>query len=402
MSRFLFTVPPLTGHLNPALAVAHALEASGHEVAWAVHAREIASKLPPRAQLYTLDVAEAAAPSNTDLASSTSQVRGLESVRVFFEDYALPLAEAMLAPLEAAVRSFKPDVLVVDHQMLGGALVARKLGLRWASLITTTASILKLSPVFDAWVAEQYLGLQQRYLPAQAIVERPDFSPELAIVFSSEALVGDGHARIEAPYRFVGPARDAGRRAVDFPWHWLEDDKQKLLISLGTVSRDRDTRFFEVMMAALAEMPQVQAVMVAPATLASLAPANVLVRDYVPQSEVLTKVDGVICHAGHNTVCESLSQGLPMIVAPIRDDQPVIARQVIDAGAGLFMRQGKVTPPTARRLIEQLLSDTSLREGARRLQQALAQSPGAAGAAALIADLARQPSAHQPALSEVA
>lgn len=397
MSRFLFTVPPLTGHLNPALAVAHALERDGHEVAWAVHAREIAAKLPAHAKLYTLDVSEAATSANTDLAASTPQVRGLESVRVFFEDYALPLAEAMLAPLEAAVRDFKPDVLVVDHQMLGGALVARKLGLRWASLITTTASILKLSPVFDAWVAAQYRGLQQRYLPAQAIVERPDFSPELAIVFSSEALVGETHPRIEAPYHFVGPARDAGRRSVDFPWPWLENGKQKLLISLGTVSRDRDTRFFEVMMAALSEMPQVQAVMVAPASLAAQAPANVLVRDYVPQTELLTKVDGVICHAGHNTVCETLSQGLPMIVAPIRDDQPVIARQVIDAGAGLFMRQGKVTPPTARKLIEQLLSDTSLRDGARRLQQALATASGAVGAAELIAALA-----SQAALSEVA
>lgn len=141
--------------------------------------------------------------------------------------------------------------------------------------------------------------------------------------------------------------------------------------------------------------------MVAPASLAALSPANVLVRDYVPQSELLTKVDGVICHAGHNTVCESLSQGLPLIVAPIRDDQPVIARQVIDAGAGLFMRQGKVTPPTARKLIEQLLSDTSLREGARRLQQALAQAPGASGAAELIAELARKP-VHTSTLSEVA
>lgn len=387
MSRFLFTVPPLTGHLNPALAVAHALEQAGHSVAWAVHAREIGHKLPPAAQVYALD-AEQAAPANTDLAASSPQVRGLESVRVFFEDYALPLAAAMLAPLEAAVRDFAPDVLVVDHQMLGGALVARKLGLRWASLVTTTASILKLSPVFDAWVAEQYRDLQQRYLPPAAVVERPDFSPELVVVFSVEALLGQTQERIEAPYRFVGPARDAGRRAVDFPWSWLQPGRPHLFISLGTVSRDRDTRFYEVMMAALAELPQVQAVMVAPESLAAQAPLNVLVRDYVPQTALLEQVDGVICHAGHNTVCEALSQGLPLIVAPIRDDQPVIARQVIDAGAGLFMRQGKVTPATARRLIEQLLADQSLRAGARRLQQALAAAAGAAGAAEAIAALA--------------
>ncbi|MFC0845134.1 hypothetical protein ACFH04_15630 [Streptomyces noboritoensis] len=35
MSRFLFVVPPLTGHINPAAAVAAELTARGHEVAWA-------------------------------------------------------------------------------------------------------------------------------------------------------------------------------------------------------------------------------------------------------------------------------------------------------------------------------------------------------------------------------
>ncbi|MFX9840639.1 hypothetical protein ABTP51_18855, partial [Acinetobacter baumannii] len=94
---------------------------------------------------------------------------------------------------------------------------------------------------------------------------------------------------------------------VDFPWAWLRPGTAKLLVTLGTVSRDRDTRFFEVIMAALADLPEVQAVMVAPQSLAALAPANVLVRDYVPQLQLLDHVDGVICHAGHNTVCEALT-----------------------------------------------------------------------------------------------
>ena len=55
MARILFTVPPLTGHLNPALAVADALERQGHEIAWAVHAAQIGSKLPQGARVYALD-----------------------------------------------------------------------------------------------------------------------------------------------------------------------------------------------------------------------------------------------------------------------------------------------------------------------------------------------------------
>jgi UDP:flavonoid glycosyltransferase YjiC (YdhE family) len=33
MSRFLFVVPPLTGHVNPARSVADQLRADGHQVA---------------------------------------------------------------------------------------------------------------------------------------------------------------------------------------------------------------------------------------------------------------------------------------------------------------------------------------------------------------------------------
>ncbi len=390
MSRILFSVPPLTGHLNPALAVAEELEQRGHQVAWAVHSKQIRDKLPPRAWVYPLDSEDRDAPDIAD-----PQARGLESVRLFFEDYTLPIATRMLGPMEAIARDFCPDVMVVDHQLPGAALVARKLGVPWTTLVTTTASILKMSPMVDEWVAQQYMSLQCAYLPEALRVERPDFSPHQVVVFSNETLLGNTHPRVEAPYHFVGPTQGNGRRAVDFPWDWLRQDSRKLLISLGTVSRDRDTRFFEVMMAALAEMPEIQAVMVAPESLAELAPPNVLVRAYVPQLELLDRMDGVICHAGHNTVCEALSRGLPLIVAPIRDDQPVIARQVIDAGAGLSMRHGKVTPAMARSTIEKLFSTPALAENAQRLSQTLRTAPGAAGAANLIAAQASSPSVAQ-------
>lgn len=35
MSRFLFVVPPLVGHVNPAVGVAAELAARGHRIAWA-------------------------------------------------------------------------------------------------------------------------------------------------------------------------------------------------------------------------------------------------------------------------------------------------------------------------------------------------------------------------------
>ncbi len=369
-------MPPLTGHINPALAVAAQLQTRGHEIAWAVHGAMAAERLPANATLLSLPV------DTLNLVQSPREVRGLESVRFFYEDFYLPLARGSLFPLEKIVREYAPDLIFCDQQMLAGAFVARKLNIPWITSVTTTASILKMSPQHDAWVAQKLRELEAIY-PLPEAVERPDLSPYGVIVFSSSQLIGDSTGYFPADYHFVGPAYGARASHDNFPWEKLDNSKRKILITLGTVSRDRTTRFYDVMMAVLAGM-DIQVVMIAPEDLAANAPANFIVLPRVPQLQLLPLMDAVICHAGHNTVCEALAQGLPLIVAPIRDDQPVIARQVIDAGAGLFMRFGKVTPAAARTAVEQILHDENLRCNAQRLAQSFAGLGGAERAASIV------------------
>src|SRR6202035_1033101 len=242
--------------------------------------------------------------------------------------------------------------------------------------------------VIDAWIEEQFAGLQRDYgLPVQA---RPDFPSHGVIVFSSEALLGGKYAYYEAPYHFVGPALMHRPMAVEFPWQELHSGASRVLISLGTVSRDRGLRFYEVMMEALDNLiladsrRPLQVVMVAPEELRERAPANFIVRPRVPQIALLAHMDAVLCHAGHNTVCEALSFGLPLIVAPIRDDQPIVARQVIDAGAALHLRYGKVTAASVRTAVEELFHKADYRDNALRLKKSFESLGGARHAANLV------------------
>lgn len=382
MARVLFVVPPFPGHLYPALAVADALSRLGHQTAWATQASALVDEILPAAQIYDLPVRSEAAPDLDKV-----EARGLESVQAFFRDYAIPLAEQTLESLRSAVVAFRPDVLAVDHQILAGALLARALDLPWITLATSSASIYRVHPTLDAWIAEALLPLQQTVLAADRIVDRPDFSPHGVVVFSIEALAGQQRPRFDAVYRFVGATRGEGRPSIEFPWTWLRPDRRKLLVTLGTVNPQMAPRFFEVVMEAVAAMPEVQAVLVAPQAMAAQAPENVLVRARVPQVPLLERVDAVICHAGHNTVCEALAQGLPLIVSPIRHDQPVVAEQVIASGAGIFLRHGKATAAATRSAIARLLADPSYRERAQELGGLLRAAPGAAGAAAFISAL---------------
>jgi UDP:flavonoid glycosyltransferase YjiC (YdhE family) len=54
VARFLFVVPPLTGHTNPTVSVASELEARGHEVAWCGHRQIIEPLLPDGATLLAV------------------------------------------------------------------------------------------------------------------------------------------------------------------------------------------------------------------------------------------------------------------------------------------------------------------------------------------------------------
>jgi MGT family glycosyltransferase len=124
-----------------------------------------------------------------------------------------------------------------------------------------------------------------------------------------------------------------------------------------------------------------QVILVAPPNLVDPPPDHVLVREFVPQLDLLPYLQVVVSHAGHNTVCESLAYGVPLVVAPIRDDQPVIAGQVTNAGAGIRVPFGRVGATALRESITAVLDDPDYRTAARRIQASFATAGGAAAAA---------------------
>jgi UDP:flavonoid glycosyltransferase YjiC (YdhE family) len=92
-------------------------------------------------------------------------------------------------------------------------------------------------------------------------------------------------------------------------------------------------------------------------------------------------MDAVVTHGGHNTVCESLAHGLPLVLAPIRDDQPIVADQVVRAGAGVRVRFGRVRAPELRDAVHDVLEDARYRDAAAVIQRSFEDAGGAVAAA---------------------
>ncbi|MFM9616000.1 glycosyltransferase [Streptomyces niveiscabiei] len=436
MSGFLFVVPPLTGHVNPAVGVAARLAARGHRVAWVCPDRELVRRLagadavvfgcedeggaphhadaedeaPHHADTeagapHRADT-EAGAPHHADtepgsgiarllrtgaaLSHRPPEIRGPEALKFLWERFLLPLAEAMAPGVRRAVEVFRPDVVVADQQAFAGALVAERAGVPWATSATTTAEFvdpLAGLPKVREWI-EARLGALRRSVGDASGTADPRFSPHLVIGFSTPELAGDIRS-----VRWVGPSVTDRPGDEGFPWEWLDPDRATVLVSLGTANTDAGERFLAVCRDVVRERAaRLQAVVVDPGgVLGGESGENVLLVPSVPQIALLAKgVDAVVCHAGHNTVCEALWYGVPLVVAPIRDDQPLVAGQVVAAGAGVRVRFGRVGAQKLGAALDAVLDEPSYRARAARVGAAFRAAGGADAAAVHLEELAER------------
>lgn len=193
-----------------------------------------------------------------------------------------------------------------------------------------------------------------------------------------DAALPGGHVHL------VGPAVAPRGGGGDFPWERIDPDRRLVLVSLGTANADAGGRFLTEAVSALEMLAdRVQGVVVDPGGTLGAVPPGVIVRAHVPQLDLLARADAVVCHAGHNTVCETLWHGLPLVLAPIRDDQPIVAGQVVDAGAGVRVRFRRVDAARLATAIGTVLDDSG---GHRTAAEAVGRSLRAAGGRAAAAD----------------
>jgi MGT family glycosyltransferase len=383
--RILFVVPPFPSHVFPTVAIAAALAARGHAVAWVAYAG-MRRVLPDAARFYPL-----ASPLSEERAQQLLLESGaswLAGMKVLFEDVVFPMAYDMLPGVEAAIDDFAPDALVVDQMALAGAIVARRRGLRWATSATTAAltrDSVAQYPKVEAWLA----GLSERLQRDAGVapVRRPDTSPALVLLYTSRLLAGPD-AAYPAHFRFIGPVLAARREVDDFPWDAL-DDRRRVFVTLGSLWLDRGERFFRIVREALADLP-LQVIVSAPARLMPDPPPNFIVRPWVPAMLLYPRLDAVVTHAG-TTVNEAFAHGLPAVVAPIVHDQSIFADLAVGAGAAVRIAFTRVTAAQMRDAVFAILDDPAYRDAARRIQASFREAGGEQAAAIAIEELCAAP-----------
>jgi zeaxanthin glucosyltransferase len=381
VARFLVVVVPFTARLWPAIAIGDGLAAAGHEVAWCGPERDLRPLVGPDPAIY---------PTGKRSYREFHEV-GLAAVREHWDEFVLPFTRFIQGPVDRAVAEFAPDVVLADQYALAGAIAAHRNGIRWATL---SSGVLELTPPAEPglqdWVASRLAKARQTAgLPADDGVDLR-FSPYLMLATTTQALTG--LTALPEHFALVGATLGPRRNDPAFPWDWWDPARRHVLFTAGTLSDHLVLDFVARMEAALAPMADtVQAVFNTVAQATPDPPPNVLVAPRVPMLEVMARADVVICSGGQSSVNESLLNGVPLVVYPIRLGELAVAEQVTRTGCGVSVSFAHASPADLAAAVTAVLDEPGYRKAAAQLKQEYAAAGGTAAAVARLTALAANP-----------
>ena len=381
------------GHAFPAIGLARALRARGHEVVvetweqWREAVEELGLGFTAAEEYSTFPPPPpgSGGPSAADA------------------------AQALLPFLEQE----RFDVVVSDILTQAPALAAERVGCRRATLIP------HVYPVHDPGMPFFAFGAMPPRTPVGRAVWRAALPVLVGGLKRGREEMNDSRAVLDLPplERFHGGISEqltlvATFPQLEYPRAWppevrvtgpigfelpypdieLPPGGAPLVLVAASTAQDPDCRLVRVALEALADEP-VRVLATTnrqrPAEPLPEAPGNAVVVDWLSYSQALAAADLMICHGGHGTIARALGAGVPALCCPAVGDMAENGARVAWAGAGLMLPWRLMASATLRTAVRRVLSDGTFGVRAGEISAWARANDGAGRGAKLVEDLAR-------------
>jgi MGT family glycosyltransferase len=378
----LFFNIPASGHINPSLPVVQELVKRGETILYYNSTDQRNLIESSGATFVAYPIADDFTPLNQAVGESNMAQNAL---------ILLQIMEKLLPFVLSEIDKHQPKLVIFDSLASWGNLASKIKQVRNMGFITTFVMVPSAMSMMGvgtiaklvgqlAQVFPQYWGIRQRYFRqynAKQMVGLPDALMnfgEQNIVFTSSLFHPVSHA-VPKNFTFVGASILPRPQDSHFPFEQLTG-KPLVYISMGTIN-NRQTEFYKMCFEAFAQHDGQFLLSVGKATdIASLGriPSNFIVKNFVPQLDILQKVDVFITHGGMNSVHEGFYYGVPMVVFPQQPEQSLIAKQVQQHQAGVMLPTASVDG--LRQALATLLGNPVYQRNATRLGDSLRDAGG--------------------------
>jgi UDP:flavonoid glycosyltransferase YjiC (YdhE family) len=148
------------------------------------------------------------------------------------------------------------------------------------------------------------------------------------------------------------------------------DNRPTVVISLG--SSGPQTKIHEIV-AALEDLDLNLLISTSGQNLKLKNPERAFVSHFLPLDQVLKQANALIFNGGSATGYMGLANGVPLFSIPTNIDQMKFTNAIVLRGAGLRMRIEQLNRRSLQQKLQQLLSDSSYLQAARKLQSEIKQ-----------------------------
>jgi UDP:flavonoid glycosyltransferase YjiC (YdhE family) len=403
--KFLFAAVPADGHFNPLTGLAMHLKAGGHDVRWYAGPTYIPKVERLGIPVYPYKRAREVTGDNLGtLFPERAKLHGPALIRFDGKNVMVANVGDYFEDIQEINQSFPFDALICDGAFFAIKPVKEKLGKRVYAIgiATSVASSKDVPPSFVGLKpAKTALGklLQQglRFVMERMVMDdvksfyngilhelgvAPVEGTFLDVNYNCpDAVFQSGVPGFAYPRRernpkviFVGALQPYKASIATAFAHQEKLDRYErvILISQGTVDNKAQNKLIIPSLEALKDSGALLIVTTAHYQTAELRKRypqeNIVIEDFVDFDYILDHCDLFICNGGYGSVLLSLSKGVPLLTAGIREGKNDINAHVDYFQVGIDLRTESPKPEAIRRAAERVLHEPHWKQNAARLR----------------------------------
>ncbi|WP_375104372.1 macrolide family glycosyltransferase [Paenibacillus sp. RS8] len=383
MARVLFINAGSEGHINPTIGIVQELISRGEEVVY-----------------FSIEAFRERIEETGALVRTLDDQQYIKAFISGGRDYLLERVNGLLLTADIVIPGVLEQIkgehfdYIIHDSMFGcGRLIAQILKL---PAINSCTSFVQTKASFDQLMEQFYMeapaeivkAVDDRFQSLTAKIKE-EYGVEihspyevfcnpapLTIVYTTREFQPYDEA-LDQSYKFVGPSISSRSTLDDFDLSAIKG-KELIYISMGTVF-NQAIDFYKLCFKAFGNMDHTIVMSIGNKVqiydLGEI-PQNFIVKNYVPQMNVLQNSRVFISHGGMNSVHEGLYSGVPLIVIPQSADQPIIAEQVANAGAGIKLQMQGLTATELREAVERVLTLPSFQKAVATIKDSFRTSGG--------------------------